>query len=213
MMIDAQTFKERTSSLRHINLIETSKCICPVCTHDVPETPADYDHELRQLSSAELLLCASTVCGFSLASHEWLKVSISDLGPIQWTENAINKLVLDEKQKKVILSLVTSPIFTEGVSADIIGWKGRGLVALLHGAPGTGKTLTAECVCEHLHRPLYIVNGGELGTEAKPLEESLGAILELSKRWKAVILIDEADIFLEQRSPSDIERNSLVSGR
>jgi predicted ATPase with chaperone activity len=33
-------------------------------------------------------------------------------------------------------------------SADAIRGKGQGLLVLLHGAPGTGKTSTAECVAE-----------------------------------------------------------------
>ncbi|KAL9092101.1 MAG: hypothetical protein Q9165_004534 [Trypethelium subeluteriae] len=170
-----------------------------------------YDHELRVLTENEMLMCSSRVCGFSLSSHDWVQVFITDLMDIQWSTNAIEKLVMDERQKKVILSLVTSPVFTEGTDADIVGWKGKGLVTLLHGPPGTGKTLTAEVMSEHLHRPLYLVDGGELGTDAAELERNLRSILELSKRWQAIILIDEADVFLEQRSARDIQRNNLVS--
>ena len=84
---------------------------------------------------------------------------------------------------------------------------------LLHGQPGTGKTLTAESVCESLHRPLYIVTGGELGVKPQEVEKTLEEVLELSKLWKAVILIDEADVFLEARKASDIMRNNFVSGK
>ena len=214
-MIDCKTFHERNTGHLggNVTLYENCKCICPICRKEAAETVADYDHELRELSENDMLMCCSRACGFSLTSHDWMKVFIRDLAEIQWSTDAIDSLVMDEKQKKVIVSLVTSPVFTEGIDADIIGWKGRGLVALLHGTPGTGKTLTAECVCESLKRPLYIVNGGELGTNVSALEENLRLILELSKRWQAVILIDEADVFLEQRSPRDIKRNSLVSGR
>lgn len=31
--------------------------------------------------------------------------------------------------------------------------------------------------------------------------------------WKAVILIDEADVFLEERSAHDIVRNNFVAGK
>lgn len=34
---------------------------------------------------------------------------------------------------------------------------------------------------------------------------------ELATAWKAIILIDEADVFLEQRSLHDLERNAMVA--
>ncbi|EXX78205.1 hypothetical protein RirG_017120 [Rhizophagus irregularis DAOM 197198w] len=74
-----------------------------------------------------------------------------------------------------------------------------------------GKTLTAEAISEYLHRPLYAVSVGELGTSVIELEEKLSEILEVANIWNAVILIDEADIFLERRSELDIKRNALVS--
>jgi len=51
---------------------------------------------------------------------------------------------------------------------------------------------------------------GELGTTPTELETKLQEILELAGIWKASILLDEADIFLEKRSKSDIVRNAMV---
>ena len=80
------------------------------------------------------------------------------------------------------------------------------------GPPGTGKTLTAEAVAELLHKPLYSLSLGSLGTTAADLERRLGEIMNLSARWDAVILLDEADSFLETRSStSSLERNAMVS--
>ena len=36
-------------------------------------------------------------------------------------------------------------------------------------------------------------------------------VLELATSWEAVLLIDEADIFLTKRDPNDLERNALVA--
>jgi hypothetical protein len=38
----------------------------------------------------------------------------------------------------------------------------------------------------------------------------LREILEIASVWDAVVLIDEADIFLEKRTEEDIKRNALV---
>jgi AAA+ superfamily predicted ATPase len=73
-----------------------------------------------------------------------------------------------------------------------------------------GKTLTAELIAEHLRRPLMPVSAGELGTTAETVEMRLPRIFKRASRWKAVLLLDEADVLLEQRSSQDIHRNALV---
>ncbi|KAJ7705121.1 P-loop containing nucleoside triphosphate hydrolase protein, partial [Mycena olivaceomarginata] len=77
--------------------------------------------------------------------------------------------------------------------------------------PGVGKTLTAECIAECTRRPLYVVSSGDLGTSASNLEHELTRILDLAHTWRAVLLIDEADVFLEKRTLTDVHRNALVS--
>ena len=75
-----------------------------------------------------------------------------------------------------------------------------------------GKTLTAEAIAEMLHRPLYSVSLGQLGVSPAELETKLGEVLDLCSRWDALILLDEADIFLEKRSSTgSLERNAIVS--
>jgi hypothetical protein len=43
------------------------------------------------------------------------------------------------------------------------------------------------------------------------LEGQLSLIFQVASHWGAVILLDEADVYLERRSPQDIVRNGLVS--
>ena len=52
-----------------------------------------------------------------------------------------------------------------------------------------------------------------LGTREDKVEERLASVFGLASRWKAVALLDEADVFLERRSISDLKRNGLVSGQ
>jgi SpoVK/Ycf46/Vps4 family AAA+-type ATPase len=93
------------------------------------------------------------------------------------------------------------------------------------GPPGVGKTLTAEGLAEHLKRPLYIVcyilmmllfmltlqvSAGDLSNDAQQLEIQLSSIFELADCWNALLLLDEADVYLRARS-SDHVHNSLVS--
>lgn len=54
------------------------------------------------------------------------------------------------------------------------------------------------------------MTAGDLGITAAEVEKSLGSVLELCQTWDALVLIDEADIFLEVRNSSEIQRNALV---
>ncbi len=61
-----------------------------------------------------------------------------------------------------------------------------------------------------MHRPLYYVTIGELGITPEVMENRLESILDLCSSWNAITLIDEADVFLEKRSTSDVLRNAMV---
>lgn len=52
---------------------------------------------------------------------------------------------------------------------------------------------------------------GDIGTKSEDVEKYLESVLHLSKSWGCVVLLDEADVFLEQRTLTDLERNALVS--
>lgn len=45
------------------------------------------------------------------------------------------------------------------------------------------------------------------------MERQLSKWFQLAEKWGAVMLIDEADVYLEQRQITDLKRNSLVSGK
>jgi hypothetical protein len=44
------------------------------------------------------------------------------------------------------------------------------------------------------------------------VEEKLTSIFDLGKRWKAIVLLDEADVVMTKRSSSELERNAIVAG-
>ena len=85
------------------------------------------------------------------------------------------------------------------------------MIQLLSGPPGTGKTLLAEAVADKTRRPLYYLQAEELGTNASLLGAKIKKVFEMATEWNAVILLDEADVFMAQRSPADVVRNELVS--
>ncbi|KAJ7641405.1 P-loop containing nucleoside triphosphate hydrolase protein [Roridomyces roridus] len=170
---------------------------------------------IPEFPEENLWMLPGCVLGFNLTKKIWTVFPVHDIGPVVFDDNAWDHLVLDPEVKILIKSLVqvtrNSNTANNSIISDVITGKGGGLIAVLHGNPGTGKTLTAEAVAENLKRPLYIVGASELSTKPEVLEEKLKSILSLATAWDAVLLIDEADVFLEQRSLHEIERNSLVS--
>lgn len=148
------------------------------------------------------------VSGFSLQARTWGSAMVHGLSDVEFNEQAFESLVMPPKRKRLIEALVSSHDHMK--SPDIIAGKGEGSIFLLHGPPGVGKTLTAEAIAEMMHRPLYVVSFGELGTSPESLEERLQDILDLCVPWKALVLIDEAEMLLEARTKNDIVRNAMV---
>lgn len=144
---------------------------------------------------------------FSFEAKKWGKILLENIEPIVWDDTSYDKLVLDTTKKNILKTLVLN---TKNSFKDIVKGKSGGCIFLLHGTPGTGKTLTAETISETLHKPLYCITSGELGTDVIQVETKLSQILEMTQRWDAIILIDEADVFLEKRDTQNLVRNAIV---
>ncbi|KAL6355939.1 hypothetical protein LRP88_09523 [Fusarium phalaenopsidis] len=163
----------------------------------VPQTPEIYSFPTK-------------VPGFDLRRKKWVDLQVDQIRDVVWNDKAFKNLVADEDMKELILALVTNQPETEK-GTDLINNKGNGLIMLLHGSPGTGKTFTAESVAEIARKPLYPVTCGDIGTEPERVEKYLQSVFHLGKIWDCVVLLDEAEVFLEQRSLQDLKRNALVS--
>ncbi|TPX64372.1 hypothetical protein SpCBS45565_g05920 [Spizellomyces sp. 'palustris'] len=168
---------------------------------------ADSIHVMLEIPDQMLLFHWPALVAFSFTAKAWGHVLVDGIGRIQFNDSAFDQLVLAESRKKLIRALVSFD--GEGDFEDI-GGKSGGSIFLLHGPPGVGKTLTAEAMAETLHRPLYYVTMGELGITPDEMERRLADVLDLCAGWNALTIIDEADVFLEKRSTSDVVRNAIV---
>ena len=113
---------------------------------DGPEDQVDRLKVLDLDPAERLLYCPAKVLAFSLRNKTWKFVKISELKDVLFREDSFKKLVIKAKHKTVVKAMVRSYLSNEPTFGDLIQGKGRGLVVLLHGAPGTGKTLTAGIV-------------------------------------------------------------------
>lgn len=56
------------------------------------------------------------------------------------------------------------------------------------------------------------LTSSDIGTDPESIEWRLTNKFRTAKSWGAILLIDEADVFMERRTSSDLVRNSLVAG-
>lgn len=109
-------------------------------------------NEHQQMSDEELLMCDYTMPGFMLATKRWALFDVSKLMPVDYNEGAFAGLVLPPDIKRTLSSLVRLQDEDSSQFDDMIAGKGKGLIILLHGPPGVGKTFTAG---QSTQDPLY----------------------------------------------------------
>ncbi|PYI36976.1 hypothetical protein BP00DRAFT_491558 [Aspergillus indologenus CBS 114.80] len=188
------------------------------------------DDNPENVPEEDLILFPNRVFAFVLKDRKWgarciypgtnARIAVIDLnhvdldaGADQPRDRGWNSLVLPLGHKQMVHSLVQAHFrhrreeaLNRNSQADLIRGKGKGLIILLHGAPGVGKTSTAECVAELCNLPLYPITCGDLGITATEVESRLKHIFTQAQKWK----YQQADVFLSQRE-NNVKHNSLVS--
>lgn len=144
---------------------------------------------------------------FDLTAQDFVTCHSADLERYVYDKSLATKLVLPTSHRH-LLDILTTDIDT--FTGDIIEGKSAGNVILAKGVPGVGKTLTAEVYSELIERPLYSIHSGSLGVTADSVRESLEAVFTRAKKWNAVLLLDESDVFVTARG-TDITQNAIVA--
>lgn len=144
---------------------------------------------------------------YSLTHYSYFYVHVNSLHEYTYDDTLRDKLVLP-KEHRTLLDILTQHMAV--LKGDMIEGKGNGVTILCKGRPGVGKSLTCEVYSEITHRPLLIVNSGQLGTHPADIEKNLLDFLKKAQRWGVVMLIDEADVFIRKRG-NDMHHNAVVS--
>ncbi|USP79640.1 hypothetical protein yc1106_06914 [Curvularia clavata] len=195
VMIDGQEF-------------ENAQCLEPTIFSRESIIEVEPEKE-PALSEEQLLICDLVIPGFSLATKSWGLLDIDHIQDIDFNTSAFDMLALAPEKKDMIAALVKNARASSETYDDLIRGKGKGLILLLHGPAGVGKTFTAESIADLTQRPLYSLNCSDL--TIRNAESRLAQVLSLATKWNAVALIDEADVFMAERNLNDLERNELVS--
>ncbi|ORY68313.1 P-loop containing nucleoside triphosphate hydrolase protein [Pseudomassariella vexata] len=220
------------------DVISTSRGARCLADHEVDENVTEtfmrsyqaymqpINYELVQDSVEYLQLLPYQIPAYVFRTRRYVHVDVSTIAEIDKSEEArdtgFEDLVIPDGHRNLLIALIenhetggkhTSEEDSEAAPTqiDIVRGKGRGLIILLHGPPGSGKTSTAETIAAYTRRPLYSITCGDLGTEAFQVERNLKDHTDRAHRWGCVLLLDEADVFLTRRDWRDVGRNALVS--
>lgn len=170
----------------------------------------------------DLPLLPSRIFAYVLRDRKFVQLVVQRLSPVKKSGDAFTYLKISDRHKDIIQSLVEDHFQRKnsdrvgGVdfgSIDLIRGKGKGLIILLHGVPGVGKTATAEAIAAANGKPLFPITCGDLGLTPDSVEAALLRIFRLADTWNCVLLLDEVDTFFSQRAKGDtaLARNALVS--
>lgn len=169
----------------------------------------DEDEEMEEESDEELVPVLPIhlyIKCFHLYEHQEMNVHVNNMTPYAYDAKVGDKLVLPADTKDLIDIMLNG---TQDLLEDIVLGKKGGIIILATGVAGVGKTLTAEVYSEIIKRPLYVVPSHQLGIGIENLEKNLQTILNRASRWRAILLIDEADVYIHERG-DDIEQNAIV---
>ncbi|KAF4637186.1 hypothetical protein G7Y89_g892 [Cudoniella acicularis] len=168
---------------------------------------------LERLEVEDLILLPRRVVGYAFRERKFVMLDIEASQDVPTPQNVFRDLKIDPDHKRMVKSLVKTHFEKQnmqrrkpniGLNQDLIRGKGSGLVILLHGVPGVGKTATAEAVAQANKKPLFAITCGNLGFTPKDVETSLRDIFRLAHLWDCVLLLDEADIFLSRQEFTNI---------
>jgi GTPase SAR1 family protein len=176
---------------------------------------------LSEITDSHYVLVKPHVYAFVLRHRQWVTLSVSDLSPVIFS-NIFDDLRIPEEHKTAVQALVRTheagkaqvlpgQAQSVGAALELVAGKGRGLIILLHGPPGVGKTSTAECVADNTKRPLYPITPGDIGETAAEVERNLHHHFQFAQKWGCVLLLDEADVFLTKRTKLDLRHNAVTS--
>lgn len=164
------------------------------------------DDDGNALTEAYQLPIWPSIYVFNLETHGYMWVESYKMTPYAYDLGLVDRLIVPPAHKRLLKLLTEKP---DTLTPDFVSGKSGGTIILTHGAPGVGKTMAAEVFSEGTSRILYKVQSEQLGIDVDDIEKNLKNAFIRAIRWNAVLLIDEADIYIRKRG-YDIQQNAIV---
>ncbi|KAI9737403.1 MAG: hypothetical protein M1834_009557 [Cirrosporium novae-zelandiae] len=173
------TMRERNENLRRDKFLIS-------CTH---QQGMNKNIEKQDLREEDLVLLPKRLFAYVLRNRKFFQIDIRYSSLVVEQKTAFESLKLPGNHKNMVQALVDSHFVKKGIEKvhyadsldqDVIQGKGRGIVILLHGVPGVGKTSTAEGVAKANKKPLFTITCGDLGFTPSDVESALNEIFRLA---------------------------------
>lgn len=143
---------------------------------------------------------------FNLETHTHMWIEPHKMFKYEYDRGLVDKLILPKTHKDLLRLLVEEP---DLLAADVVKGKSVATIIMAAGYPGLGKSMSAEAFSEGKGMILYRIQSDQLGLDPESIEKNLRDILARVERWNAVLLVDEADIYVRERG-IDIQQNAIV---
>ncbi|SPO07769.1 related to TOB3 (member of AAA-ATPase family) [Cephalotrichum gorgonifer] len=145
--------------------------------------------EALSLTQSDLVLVPKRMFAYALRERRFMPIDLNFLNPVRREKGVFDNLRIQEEYKDVVNGLVMSHFQRKDLE----------------------RRYAEEAVAMENRKPLFVITCGDLGLTPGNVESSLKNVFRLAHLWNCVLLLDEADVFLSQRSKSDMKRNALVS--
>lgn len=142
-----------------------------------------------------IVLVQQTKKGFIKTTHQ------------QFDITHLDKVILPDGHKRAILETLTQEhennrdiLFNQWGFGSVFE-KGKGIIFLFYGVPGTGKTLAAEKIAMYLKKDHLVMSTADIQSSVPgQAERNIKKMFDQAKKGKHLIVIDECDALLYDRN-------------
>ncbi|KAF7546442.1 hypothetical protein G7Z17_g8435 [Cylindrodendrum hubeiense] len=162
---DVIVTEENMERLEHDDYVKTDRYLRPNHSRPIPE-------------GDDLALLPQRVFAYALKEGRFFPGDVRFMKKLDWREDGFSRLQLEASHKRMIQGSVRALLRRKRIESiiekdnpdtlctqDFIRGKGRGLIIMLHGEPGIGKTATAEAVAQTHKLPLFPIPFGKAEIE------------------------------------------------
>jgi AAA+ superfamily predicted ATPase len=123
------------------------------------------------------------------------RVRLSEVALPEDTRRAVQEALAIVEQRELL--------FNEWKLGKVLE-KGKGTILLFYGSPGTGKSMTAEALAEHLGKQVCAINIAQLeDCYLGETEKNIEAVFARAQEEGLFLLFDECDSFISTREEKD----------